>query len=309
MMVAVFAVACLSHMATAKAGKMGTKAKGLMTNYGGPYDGVGAGQGSFGILNGGCGFGDLNSDSTYPYKHAIAFDPASPIIAGLPSFGCGSCWKITNNANSKSIIATVTDVCPGCAAKFGNPNHIDMFYGAWMKIAASSQVSSNGGGILDISIERAPCEPGDDAAVQIMDHQGTFSWLRVVPRQLAYFGTVTAVSVHCPDTITFGGNPEKDEKKKGMLLENTFGCVYELEKVPLYRKGSTCTITIMDEAGASITSSPIPLEKYVGHSVNEFVGLGANFGASGVTGRKLLSGGSSWNSTVFQGLATVRHQE
>lgn len=273
---------------------------GKSTNYGGAYDGVAAGQASFGLSVGGCGFGDINDATRYPFRHAIAFDPVAKAVAGLPSFGCGSCWRITNTVNDKSVIAMVTDVCPGCNAKFGNDNHVDMHFDTWVLIADPTQVSSNGGGILDIKAERVSCQPEEDAQITIMDHQGTFSWFRMVPEKIAGYGTVKGVAVTCPDSITFGGKKETNPAKISKAMKNEYGCVYEIPEVPLYKERSSCYIEIESEIGEKLMAGPIELGKYVGRSVNKGVSAGSNFPPAALTAgrRKLVEGGPGNSSQV-----------
>lgn len=252
-------------------------AYGKCTNYGGPFDGVAPGVGSFGLTVGGCGYGDINSAAVYPYRHAIAFDPSAPAIAGLPSFGCGSCWRVTNLApGGGSVVAMVTDICPGCASKFGSPNHIDMHYDTWTLIAGSAE-SAGGGGIFDMVTERVSCQAPESAAVKIMDARGSFGWLRLSVANAAGYGTITGVSINCPSTINFGGTPQSDPTKYLAVLKNTWGNIFEVSEIPLYAPGSSCLLVITSEGGATLTSAPLNLDLYKGEGVDKWVDLGTNF--------------------------------
>lgn len=259
--------------------------RGLATNYGGPYDGMDPSQPSFGLLNGGCGYGNLNNENQYPWRHAFAFDPSADAIAGLHSFGCGSCWKLTNTANYRAVIAMVTDICPGCNKKFKSKNHMDIHYDTWIHLHGQYAV----GGILDVIAERVPCSPNDDLELKIKDFQGTYSWLRLYPWKVAGRGVVKQVQIVCPNSITFMGSKEKDWVDMWDDLKNTYGAVWEIAKIPLYAPGSTCFFHIVSEDGTVYRTAPMRMDQFKGTNLGAGNGLGVGVGGNFGAGRKLLS--------------------
>lgn len=58
---------------------------GKSSNYGGPYDGMDPNQPSFGLLNGGCGYGVLNDWNAYPQRCGITHSPVSTLPQPLNS--------------------------------------------------------------------------------------------------------------------------------------------------------------------------------------------------------------------------------
>lgn len=256
---------------------------GKATNYGGPFDGMNPQSASFGLSIGGCGLGNLNNPATYPYRRAAAWDPAAQAVRGLPSFGCGSCWKITSTSSWKSVVVMNTDVCPGCQARNGNPNHIDIHYSTWTLLQTPSK---DGGGVFPMIAERVSCNPGSPMEIKIKDFQGRFSWLRLFPFKVAGKGTVKAVQVYCPNSITFGGKKETNWQKLVTPLRNTYGAVWEASKIPLYASGSACSIIAQSEDGAAISSSWIKLDAFIGKGLGGGNGVPVSLGNNFWAGRR-----------------------
>lgn len=77
---------------------------------------------AFGLIEGGCGYGNIFNPATYPHGSAFAFNfGGSAAMTGLSSHACGTCWRICYGGTC--VGAMVTDVCPGCNRW---NNHIDL---------------------------------------------------------------------------------------------------------------------------------------------------------------------------------------
>lgn len=218
-----------------------TRFNGLASNYGGPADG-GWGDAIYGLCNGGCGYGNIHDARLYPRRAAIAFDPTSPAIAGIPSFGCGTCWKITNPTGRwPAIVAMVTDICPECNAKHNTRNGVDVDFLTWTGLVENKALVGQIG-LVPVILEQVNCRPDGSMKLFIMDFTGPWQWIRLIPKEVAGIGVVTSISLFCPYVMK--------PSARWIALDNVWGTVFEAKRnvVPFYKSGTTCrfTVTSMD---------------------------------------------------------------
>ena len=63
---------------------------------------------------GSCGYEDLNNSAVSSGGFAGSINSAQPLVAGLPSTGCGSCVQVTCNLVGNQVTHTKHNACNAC---------------------------------------------------------------------------------------------------------------------------------------------------------------------------------------------------
>ena len=99
---------------------------GVATQFGGPEDKQDPTKPSLGLLNGACGYGEMNR-TQFPHFRGAGLSPKSPLLKNSPmKLGCGMCLKVACDpsrelpfspckAGALPVVVSVVDECPTCA--------------------------------------------------------------------------------------------------------------------------------------------------------------------------------------------------
>lgn len=223
-MVHVAAVLLLVLM-SASAGTLAVARSGRTTFYGGAPDGMSPYNPSYGTSVGSCGYGLLDKGE-WPYWSVGALAVANSAFGG-PTFGCGSCWRITCQGrgctSTPSTVITITDSCPEC--KYKNNAEFDIQALVFAKIASPSV------GSIDIDYEQVSCNPGGNMIANVLDNRGAGAWARFGVSNVAGVGQVASISVN------------------GVRAEHTWGSIFEINRMP----SGPYTLHVSLADGSSVT--------------------------------------------------------
>lgn len=187
------------------AGSPALASSGRTTFYGGAPDGMSPYNPSYGTSEGSCGYGLLDRGSWSVGAVAVG-DRAY----GGPTFGCGSCWKLTCKdggctSPGASVVITITDSCPECKSKNGADFDIQAL--SFAKIANPSA------GSVAIDYEQVSCSGGSPLA-NVLDNRGAGGWARFGVEGMGGIGEVASISVN------------------GVSATHTWGAIFEVHSMP-----------------------------------------------------------------------------
>ncbi|CAL8464429.1 g3964 [Coccomyxa elongata] len=193
---------------------------GIATNYGGAQDGMNPYDPSFGTKEGACGYGLLDKNK-YPFWSVAAFSLSNSFSMAGPAKACGQCYEIkcvdiggpfagrcSKDSNQRSVVVTITDVCPECET-----DHIDMQALTFNKIAPMEV------GRINIQYRRVECTPPEPLNVDINYNNGPGAWLRIVVSKAAGYGGIKLVQMKGSDSDWMG-------------MTNKYGQAWEVPVTP-----------------------------------------------------------------------------
>ncbi|KAK9813252.1 hypothetical protein WJX72_011488 [[Myrmecia] bisecta] len=186
---------------------------GIATYYAGPADNAAAGTfvPSFGILDGSCGYGQLNQED-WPNWAAASIGPGNPLVASGIKSGCGACIQVTcmdpacaAGAQNNPLTVWVTDSCAQCA-----PNQVNIHVSAFTKSLAATA------GQVAVVYQQVPCNPPGNIVVKVVSYQPPPSaYIRLALLSVAGNGAITSVRIRSSGSPTWAP------------MVNNFGATFE----------------------------------------------------------------------------------
>ncbi|KAK9841723.1 hypothetical protein WJX74_010883 [Apatococcus lobatus] len=168
-----------------------------------------------GPTDGSCGYGTFDP-ATYPFNALLSISSASPLVAKLPSSGCGACFQLSCAdevacaKNSTPQVATVIDSCPSCGP-------LTTTQTVFTKLFLASL------GRAQAQLQQVDCEPPGGVSFRLIDYRPSAGgFLKFSVKNVAGSGGLSGVAVKGSASPSAAFIP----------MTNTYGAVWELSNLP-----------------------------------------------------------------------------
>lgn len=239
---------------------------GVATQFGGPADKLDPAKASLGLLDGACGYGEMNR-TQFPFFRGAGISPKSPLLASTSAkAGCGLCVKVACDpgnvlpfsackTDASPVTVMIVDSCPKCDA-----NQINIHASAFNEFLSPTVAK------VGVTMEPVPCEPRAPFWIKVNDARSSAGgYVRLSLQGVAGSGAVSSVEVR----PTGGSGWTK--------ATNAWGATWEASR---FGDASTLDIRVVGDPGTP------PVEAQGAIQVKEGVygtALQVNGGAGGVS--------------------------
>ena len=188
-------VLLLAALATVAAAAS-TPLTGVATQFGGPADKLDPAKPSLGLLDGACGYGEMNR-TQFPFFRGAGISLKSPLLASTSAkAGCGLCVKVACDPRNvlpfsackpgvTPVTVMIVDSCPKC-----DPNQINIHASAFNEFLSPTVAK------VGVTMEAVPCEPRAPFWIKVTDaRQSAGGYIRLSLQGVAGSGAVSSVEV------------------------------------------------------------------------------------------------------------------
>ena len=169
---------------------------GVATQFGGPADKLDPAKASLGLLDGACGYGEMNR-TQFPFFRGAGISPKSPLLASTSAkAGCGLCVKVACDpgnvlpfsacrTGASPVTVMIVDSCPKCDA-----NQINIHASAFNEFLSPTVAK------VGVTMEPVPCEPRAPFWIKVNDDRSSAGgYVRLSLQGVAGSGAVSSVEV------------------------------------------------------------------------------------------------------------------